>query len=198
MKHTATRDSAQTIFTADTNEHLFHRAFWRVDDPQLGVAPKVGFAVVVPPGGEGETVDEQASRAVAQLYVGPGQVVPKALRRTAQNIKHQIASRVPLRFGRLEIEFSATPRKSFPGCNGLPEDFKNSAVRWALELCPAVVLLVDWQPGTEAGEPAHVAGECQASFRCLPGQVGVWQEYLTRRLRPRQTLTIVHGAAGGA
>ena len=167
------------------NEHATYRDVTPLQRPF--------FKEYHPPAGEEA---DGISRGTVHLYAGPGNGVSNADKRRLATYPPRLRDRAIFP-QRIEIEFSAPP-SVFPCSNGTPEDFRKSAIDWALDLCPAVALCLDWQPGTAAGEAYAVLGELQVTFRCPERLAGVWEAFLRKRLRPRHRFAVVQSVAGQA
>jgi hypothetical protein len=124
------------------------------------------------------------------VFVAPGQPLPRHARREIEGQAKLLANPFSPPSA-IEFEFTASPTDLYSAAEGLPEDFRTSAIDWALELSQAVLIYVDATPGIPAGEPRLTVAPIQASFRCSTSQVDIWAEYLGRRIRPRHRFAIV-------
>lgn len=127
------------------------------------------------------------------VFVAPGQPLPRQARRDIEAQAKLVADPFSAPSA-IEFEFTTSPTDLYPAAVGLPEDFKSSAIDWALELSQAVLIYVDVKPGTPAGEPHRTIAPIQAGFRCTSEQVDIWTDYLGRRIRPRHQFAIVRFA----
>lgn len=124
------------------------------------------------------------------VLFGPGQGIGRSFRREVERLARSIGN--PHVFpSSIEIEFSNSPADVFPAAEGLPEDYRTSSIKWALELSAAVVIAV-----TSADqEPKLWLQPIQTVFRCSEPQVDIWVDYLSRRVRPRHRFAVVRFAS---
>ena len=124
------------------------------------------------------------------LFIAPGQGAGRGLRKDTERLASKLAN--PHLFpSQIEIEFSASPADAFPAAEGLPEDYRQSAIDWALGLSSAVVIAVDRETDGATVEPYAVLRPVQAVFRCNEEAVSAWSDYLGRRVRPRQRFAVL-------
>jgi hypothetical protein len=127
---------------------------------------------------------------VISVFHGPAQSIGRAFRKDVERCARKLAN--PHVFPSLiEIEFSASPEDAFPAAEGLPEDYRQSSIDWALGLSSAVTIAVNSEAGGIGYEPYKILHPVQTVFRCSESNVDVWTDYLGRRLRPRQRFAIV-------
>jgi hypothetical protein len=128
--------------------------------------------------------------AVLSVFFGPSQGIDRACRKDVERLTRKLAN--PHIFPSLiEIEFSASPGDVFPAAEGLPEDYRQSAIKWALGLSSAVTIAVNFETNGSVLEPYIILRPVQAVFRCSEADVDIWRDYLGRRIRPRQRFAIV-------
>jgi hypothetical protein len=133
---------------------------------------------------------------VLSLCFGPGQGLGRVGRRNVEQNARLLGN--PHLFPNLiEFEFSTSPATIYPAAEGLPEDYRASAIDWVLEISQAIVIYVDTAPGAPTGEPYRILAPIQVGFRCSEAQVDDWVDYLGRRVRPRHRFAVVRFAPRG-
>ena len=134
-------------------------------------------------------------RRTATMFFGPGENIYEKSAQMMADVARSVVN--PGReFDRLELEFSTTPAHLYPSATGLPEDYLPSAVKWALTVCSSILVCVARELGSAAGEAHRVESPVQTVFHCTQDQRQIWTDYLTKRMQPWQTLTIVEMGAG--
>lgn len=124
------------------------------------------------------------------VFCGPSQGIGRALRQDVERCARKLAN--PHIFPSLiEIEFSASPKAAFPAAEGLPEDYRQSSIDWALGLSSAAIVAVNTEAHGVVNEPYKILRPIQTVFRCSEETAEIWVDYLGRRLRPRQRFAIV-------
>jgi hypothetical protein len=127
---------------------------------------------------------------VLSVFFGPSHGIGRAFRKEVERLARTLAN--PHIFpSRIEIEFSASPEGVFAAAEGLPEDYRQSSINWALGLSSAVGIAVNFEANGSVFEPYIVLRPVQTVIRCSKANVDIWTEYLGRRLRPRQRFAIV-------
>lgn len=130
------------------------------------------------------------SGGVISVFHGPAQSIDRCFRKDVEQCARKLAN--PHIFPSLiEIEFSASPKDAFPVAEGLPEDYRQSSIDWALGLSSAVTIAVNFEASGIVYEPYKILRPIQTVIRCSESNVGIWTDYLGRRLRPRQRFAIV-------
>lgn len=133
-------------------------------------------------------------RRTATMFFGPGENIHEKSAQMMESVARSIMD--PRRgFDKLELEFSTTPARLYPSATGLPEDYLPSALKWALTVCSSILVCVARELGTATGEAHRVESSVQAVFHCSQDQRQIWSDYLSKRIQPWQTLTVVEMGA---
>jgi hypothetical protein len=131
---------------------------------------------------------------VLTVFFGPSQGLGRGFRKEVERLSRKIGN--PHLFpSRVEIEFSTSPADVFTVADGLPEDYRQSAIDWALGLSSAVVIAVNVETSASVVEPYAVLRPVQMVIRCSEQGVSAWAEYLGRRVRPRQRFAVIRFAS---
>jgi hypothetical protein len=183
---TLSRDRTTTI-SATGNEHASYRdLFYRLN--RAANRPDASYFKIYEPPPEEEA--DGVSRVVVHLYPAVGQALSKHSKQTFGEFCKRLGS-PHLSPGRVEIEFSA-PLNAV----ARPNDFRKSVIDWALDVCPAVLLCVDWERGDR--EAHKILGSLQVTFRSSLEHAEEWEAFLRQRLKARHQFEVVHGVAGSA
>lgn len=130
-----------------------------------------------------------------RLYIGPGQGVNGQTRRHVRTQQSRLLN--PRMFPRrMEIEFSCTPKVAYPGAEGSPEDYRRSAIIWALDTCSAVLLCVESGSDRPLGQAYKEFAPLQLVFRTPPEFEDAWRALLMRLMKRRHRFDVVRSAAG--
>ena len=165
-------ENLETLITGTSNPRKFDRDMMRRLNPTVGYVAATTYTDVL------------------TVIHGPAQCIGRGARKDVERLTRKLAN--PHIFPSLiEIEFSASPGDVFPAAEGLPEDYRQSAIKWALGLSSAVTIAVNFETNGSVLEPYIILRPVQAVFRCSEADVDIWRDYLGRRIRPRQRFAIV-------
>ena len=113
----------ETLTTGTSNPRKFDRDMMRRLNPTVGYVAATTY------------------NDVLTVIHGPAQCIGRGARKDVERLTRKPAN--PHTFPSLiEIEFSASPGDVFPAADGLPEDYRQSAIEWALGLSSAVAIAV--------------------------------------------------------
>lgn len=162
----------ETLTTGTSNPRQFDRDLMRRLNPTVSYVAATSYDDVL------------------SVFHGPAQCIGRGARKDVERLTRKLAN--PHVFpSAIEIEFSASPNDIFPAAEGLPEDYRQSSIDWALGLSSAVTIAVNFEASGIVYEPYKILRPIQTVIRCSESNVGIWTDYLGRRLRPRQRLAIV-------
>jgi hypothetical protein len=165
-------ENLETLITGTSNPRKFDRDMMRRLNPTVGYVAATTY------------------NDVLTVIHGPAQCIGRGARKDVERLTRKLTN--PHIFPSLiEIEFSASPGDVFPAAEGLPEDYRQSAIEWALGLSSAVAIAVSFETNGSVLEPYMILRPVQAVFRCSEADVDIWRDYLGRRIRPRQRFAIV-------
>lgn len=162
----------ETLTTGTSNPRQFDRDLMRRLNPTVSYVAATSYDDVL------------------SVFHGPAQCIGRGARKDVERLTRKLAN--PHVFPSLiEIEFSASPEDAFPAAEGLPEDYRQSSIDWALGLSSAVAIAVNFKAGDSLFEPYTVLRPVQTVIRCSEADVDIWRDYLGQRIRPRQRFAIV-------
>jgi hypothetical protein len=122
----------------------------------------------------------------ARFYIAPGETFSRNARRSFERLRVDLrkATEFP---ARIELEFSSPAN----GPSSRPQAYRTLLVDWALSVCDAVVICIDRDPGSAAGEAHRVLAPIQVVFRSREKDVQTWCDFLRPRLKGRHELSVV-------
>lgn len=165
-------NTPENISSSQTNDRTAERDFVR----------RLGLTV-------GLIRENEPANQLSVLF-GPGHGIDRDPRKYVERLARSMGERNTFPSA-IEIEFSNSPADVFSSADGLPEDYRTSSIKWALELSAAVVIAVT----SDGQEPKLWLQPIQTVFRCSEPQVDIWVDYLSRRVRPRHRFAVVRFAS---